>query len=69
VDLVERVKPVIAQIPGVSTFEVTTAIGFMAMAESRVDIAVVEVGLGAGWTLPMWSHRCYPSSHPFPMII
>lgn len=46
VDLVERVKPVIAQIPGVSTFEVTTAIGFMAMAESRVDIAVVEVGLG-----------------------
>ena len=31
---------------GASFFEATTAIGFLALAEARVDIAVIEVGLG-----------------------
>lgn len=46
VDLLERVKPHFAEVPEISTFEITTALGFLAMAEAKVDIAVVEVGLG-----------------------
>lgn len=46
VDLLERVKPHLAEVPEISTFEITTALGFLAMAEAKVDIAVVEVGLG-----------------------
>jgi dihydrofolate synthase/folylpolyglutamate synthase len=46
VELVEKLKPAIAKVSGLTTFEITTALGFMAFAESQVDIAVVEVGLG-----------------------
>lgn len=46
VDIVELMKPAIAKIPELTTFEITTAIGFQAFAEAKVDIAVVEVGLG-----------------------
>ncbi|MBN1873068.1 MAG: bifunctional folylpolyglutamate synthase/dihydrofolate synthase [Anaerolineae bacterium] len=44
--LVEEVKPVAAEVPGVTTFEVTTAIGFLYFARQQVDIVVAEVGLG-----------------------
>jgi len=46
IDLVERVKPAVAKIPKLTTFEITTAIGFLAFAQQKVDGAVVEVGLG-----------------------
>jgi len=46
VEITERMKPFIEQIPELTTFEITTAIGFQKFAEAKVDIAVVEVGLG-----------------------
>ena len=44
--LVEEVKPAVERVPGVTTFEVTTALAFLYFARQNVDIAVVEVGLG-----------------------
>ena len=46
VELVEEVKPAVARIPKLTTFEITTAIGFLAFAKNDVNAAVVEVGLG-----------------------
>lgn len=46
VTLVERLKPVVEKIPGLTWFELITAIAFMHFAQQEVDIAVVEVGLG-----------------------
>jgi len=46
VDLVDRLKPAVAQVEGLTTFEITTALGFQAFADAGVEIAVVEVGLG-----------------------
>ncbi len=46
VDLIERLKPVIAEVPGLTTFEITTAAAFCHFAESGVNLAVIEVGLG-----------------------
>ena len=46
IELVEEVKPAIAKIPKLTTFEITTAIGFLAFAKQNVNAAVVEVGLG-----------------------
>jgi len=46
VALTEEVRPLIERIPGVTTFEAITAIGFLYFVRSGVDIAVVEVGLG-----------------------
>jgi len=46
VDLVNEIKPFVAAIPGLTTFELTTAIAFLYYARCKVDIAVVEVGLG-----------------------
>ncbi|GAB4555450.1 MAG: folylpolyglutamate synthase/dihydrofolate synthase family protein [Anaerolineae bacterium] len=44
--LVEQVQPAVAQVEGLTWFEVVTALAFMAFAELKVDIAVIEVGLG-----------------------
>lgn len=44
--LVDEVKPAVACIPKLTTFEITTAIGFLAFARQNVDAAVIEVGLG-----------------------
>ncbi len=44
--LVDEVKPAVARIPKLTTFEITTAIGFLAFQRAGVDAAVVEVGLG-----------------------
>ncbi len=46
VDLVDEIKPVIATIPELTTFEITTALGLLYFARMQVDFAVVEVGLG-----------------------
>jgi len=46
VDLVAQMKPEVEKIEGLTTFEITTAIGFKAFADAGVDIAVFEVGLG-----------------------
>ncbi|HEX7620668.1 MAG TPA: cyanophycin synthetase, partial [Anaerolineales bacterium] len=46
VELVEQVKPHVAAVPKLTTFEITTAIGFLYFAEQNVEAAVIEVGLG-----------------------
>jgi dihydrofolate synthase / folylpolyglutamate synthase len=46
VELVEEVKPAVAKIPKLTTFEITTAIGWLAFAKNNVNAAVIEVGLG-----------------------
>jgi dihydrofolate synthase/folylpolyglutamate synthase len=46
VQLVEEIKPFVAKIEKLTTFEITTALAFMAFAEQEVDAAVIEVGLG-----------------------
>jgi dihydrofolate synthase/folylpolyglutamate synthase len=45
-DLVEAIKPHVARIPFITTFELTTALGFLYFARQKVDFAVIEVGLG-----------------------
>src|SRR5512140_1468041 len=46
VDLVEKIKPAVASVPRLTTFEITTALAFMYFAQEHVDAAVIEVGLG-----------------------
>ena len=46
IKLVEEVKPAVAKIPKLTTFEITTAIGLLAFAKNDVSAAVIEVGLG-----------------------
>jgi dihydrofolate synthase / folylpolyglutamate synthase len=46
IDLVEEVEPAVAKIPKLTTFEITTALGFLAFARNVVSAAVIEVGLG-----------------------
>ena len=46
VELVELVKPAVARIPLLTTFEITTALAFVHFARENVDAAVIEVGLG-----------------------
>ena len=37
---------IIEQAPGISTFEITTAMAFLYFSRMKADIAVIEVGLG-----------------------
>src|ERR1041385_4598144 len=46
IELVEEVTPAVAKIPKLTTFEITTAIGFLAFAKNGGNAAVIEVGLG-----------------------
>lgn len=46
VDLVEALRPKVAGVPGLTTYEIVTALGFMYFHRQQVDCAVVEVGLG-----------------------
>lgn len=46
IELVEEIKPYVAQIPKLTTFEITTALGFLAFARQGCNAAVFEVGLG-----------------------
>ncbi len=44
--LVEKIKPAVEQIPNLTSYEIQTALAFLHFANEKVDIAVVEVGLG-----------------------
>lgn len=46
VELVEEIKPHVAKIEKLTTFEITTALAFMAFGKYGVNAAVFEVGLG-----------------------
>ncbi len=46
VELVEQIKPAVAKIPKLTTFEITTALGFLYFAQQKAQAAVIEVGLG-----------------------
>ncbi len=46
VTLVEALRQVVPTIPGLTWFELVTALAFMHFARQKVDVAVVEVGLG-----------------------
>ncbi len=46
VELVEEIKPYVAKIEKLTTFEITTALAFLAFAKYGVNAAVFEVGLG-----------------------
>lgn len=46
IELVDEIRPLINQVPDITTFELTTALAFMYFSRKKVDIAVVEVGLG-----------------------
>ncbi len=45
-ELVEEIKPHVAVIPELTTFEITTALAFVYFLKRKVDAAVIEVGLG-----------------------
>ncbi|RPI25783.1 MAG: bifunctional folylpolyglutamate synthase/dihydrofolate synthase [Chloroflexota bacterium] len=44
--LVDEIRPVIASIPELTTFEITTALAFLYFARQGVNAGVIEVGLG-----------------------
>ena len=44
--LLSKFKPVAPQLPGITSYEIQTMLGFLYFAQQQVDIAVVEVGLG-----------------------
>ncbi len=46
IELVEEIKPAVAKVPKLTTFEITTALGWLAFAKNDVNAAVIEVGLG-----------------------
>jgi dihydrofolate synthase/folylpolyglutamate synthase len=46
VDMIEEIKPHVAAIPEITTFEITTALAFMYFVKRKVTAAVIEVGLG-----------------------
>ncbi len=46
VRVVEEIKPTIESIPKLTTFEITTALAFLYFQREKIDIAVLEVGLG-----------------------
>jgi dihydrofolate synthase/folylpolyglutamate synthase len=46
VELIEQIKPAVAQVEKLTTFEITTALAFLAFAKADCTAAVIEVGLG-----------------------
>lgn len=46
VNLIEEMNPSIIKVKGLSTFEITTAAAFLYFSKLKIDIAVIEVGLG-----------------------
>jgi dihydrofolate synthase/folylpolyglutamate synthase len=44
--LLEELKPDVARIPGITMFEILTALAFLHFARQKVDFAAIEVGLG-----------------------
>lgn len=46
VQRVDRIKPFVEKVKELTTFEISTALAFDYFAEEKVDMAVIEVGLG-----------------------
>lgn len=46
VERMDQVREALPEVPGITWFEIVTAVGFLHFAQSAVDVAVVEVGLG-----------------------
>lgn len=46
IDLADQMRPLTEKVPETTTFELTTAMAFLYFAHEKVDIAVLEVGLG-----------------------
>ncbi len=46
VRITKKLKETAELVPGITTFELTTALGFLYFADQNVDVAVIEVGLG-----------------------
>jgi dihydrofolate synthase/folylpolyglutamate synthase len=46
ITLVDEIRPYVAAIQRLTTFEISTALSFLYFARQNVDIAVIEVGLG-----------------------
>ncbi|MDK1028103.1 MAG: folylpolyglutamate synthase/dihydrofolate synthase family protein [Anaerolineae bacterium] len=44
--LVDEIKPAVARVPRLTTYEITTALGFLYFARQGCEAAVIEVGLG-----------------------
>jgi len=45
-ELTEQIRPVVAKVPALTTFEITTALAFTYYAAEKAEAAVIEVGLG-----------------------
>ncbi len=45
-EIVEAMRARVPEHPGITTFELTTALAFLYFAQAKVDLAVLEVGLG-----------------------
>ena len=45
-ELVAEIEPTVTLIPEITTFEVVTALAFLYFFQQRVDVGVIEVGLG-----------------------
>lgn len=46
INLADQMRPLTVKVPETTTFELTTAMAFLYFAHEKVDIAVLEVGLG-----------------------
>lgn len=46
IEIVEGMRGLVPRVPGITTFELTTALAFQYFARAQVDVAVIEVGLG-----------------------
>ncbi len=46
VEYVEEIKPAVASVPEITTFEIMTGLAFLYFSREKVDLAVIEVGLG-----------------------
>ena len=46
VELIDAIKPHVEPIPNLTTFHIATALAFWYFARQKVDVAVIEVGLG-----------------------
>ena len=46
VNLIADLRPLLPSLPGITWFEIVTAVAFCYFAQQSVDVAVIEVGLG-----------------------
>ncbi len=46
VQLVNEIKPEVQKVEQLTTFEITTALGFLYFSRQKIDAAVIEVGMG-----------------------